>query len=130
MINTPFLKIVLSLAVVATWVSLWVSTQPLPIDDAQVESYLKNGGATPLSGRGGWPLPAFKYPVPPLGSDTPNADAYFPFVLNVAFWIAVMTCALWFVPRRWLLPAIERTAIGLASLMTVFGVFFLLLKFD
>lgn len=126
--QTP--RIALALGVVATWVSLWLSTIPLPIDDARVRQYLDQGGSVPLSGRGGWPLPAFKYPVSPLGGDIPNADAAFPFLLNLLFWVAVCALILWPLPSRFFRPAVERGAIGLAALLTIFGVFFLLIKFD
>lgn len=136
-----FKTIVISLGITAMWFSLWLSTQTLTVDNSTVERYMKQayneqGASTgnvepvPLSGRGGFPLPAFKYPVSPLGGDVPNADAFFPFLLNIGFWLAVLTAVLWFVPKRYLTTFVMRVAVGLACVMTIFGIGFLLLKFD
>ena len=143
-----FGALIISVTITLLWVSLWLSTQPIPVNQTDVQRYMdaylvpvsdETSGTSiatvlpvplPLSGRGGFPLPAFKYPVSPLGGDIPNADAFFPFLLNLGFWIAMTTVLLWFVPRRWMTSFVIRVSTGLACLMTIFGIGFLLLKFD
>ncbi len=129
---THFLAMTWSLTVIATWVSLWVSYQKLPTPaDTVINAYMHGADVpVPIIARGGWPLPAFKYPVSPLGSDIPNPDSLFPFILNLGFWFAISTLLLWFVPAKWHKKWIEKTLIGLAILTTIISIGYLLVLFD
>lgn len=122
--------LIISMAVIFTWVSLWVSYSPTQVSDAEIETFMKQRGQVPVQATGGYPLTTFKYPVSPLGNNFPNPDAFFPLVLNLVFWTAVSTIIIsvvsWKLPVQRITPVI----IGLACLLTIFEIFGLALTFD
>lgn len=119
-------KIVIGLALIGLWVSLWLSYRPVPLPaDAPLFAQ-----PPPTVGTGGFPFLAFDYPVPPMGNDHPPASSLFPFAVDVVFWIAVACLLAWAVPKRFFIPVVERVIIGLSLVLTFFGLGYLLIKFD
>ncbi len=115
------LVLTISIGLILQWLSLFFSYRELP--DAFKDT------SQPIA-TAGFPFKTFEYPVPPLGSDWPPPDAWPAFFLNLAIWLlAGLIITLLAGKQLKNSTAIKFFSI-LALLLSAFGVFYIMFKFD
>lgn len=111
----------LGLGVIFQWLSLFFSYRELPNTFEDIK--------TPIA-TGGFPFKAFEYPFPPMGNNWPPLKAWPIFFLNLIIWIIISAIIVFLLGKK-----IENkkivTIIGiLATVLSLFGIFYITLKFD
>lgn len=109
----------LGIGVVLHWLSLFLSYRELPDE----------GIYKPIA-TGGFPFKAFEYPFPPMGSDWPPADMWPMFFLNLVIWMAVSVLVVFVLGKKLKNQKLYKAISILATLLSVFGIFYIMLKFD
>lgn len=110
-----------SFGVILQWFSLFFSYRELPNAYENINKPIATGG---------FPFRTFEYPVPPMGSDWPPADTWPTFFLNFAIWLVIgLVISLLFGKKLENKKMIKTIGI-LAVLLSVFGVFYIMFKFD
>lgn len=116
-----------ALAVSAGGVLLWTSI--LTTERRLPQAYPLELGHP--NAEAGWPLVAFRYPIPPMGNDVPPLAQWPTFFTDYAFWLAVglavaLLCGR-FIPER----ALRTRFLLLPGVLVAFlGLGHTLLKFD
>jgi len=119
-----YFLIILSLAIIALWFSLFISYQTNLTDSE------KNNLNAPMA-FGGFPVSAFEYPIPPLGNGFPPSEAWPRFFINFIFWFLVSGALAIILPKRIILHSITYKISGsLAIILTAIGLLYLLIQFD
>lgn len=112
--------IVVSLAVIIQWVVLVFSERGLQQQDIWHD---------PMS-VAGFPFKSLYYPNPPLGGDYVPFSMWPKFYMNYGFWLLVVLFAYPFLPSRFKTQRMQKLFVILASVITLLGCGYLLLKFD
>lgn len=131
--TTPSLaRIAIALALIVTWLSLFLSSQALPYNEQEISDYLESPQTlrVPIVGKAGFPFTVFYFPPPPMGNDIPPDGSFFPFALNTMIYFLVMLFILTYLPKRFITVALERGAIYFAFIVCFIGLFWTILKFD
>lgn len=111
----------LGIGIILQWLSLFFSYRELPNAYEDINKPIATGG---------FPFEAFEYPVPPMGSDWPPAEMLPMFFLNIAIWLVVgLIIAFMFSKKMDNRKALSTIGI-LAILLSVFGIFYIMFKFD
>jgi len=83
---------------------------------------------------GGFPIKAFGYSVPPMGSDEPPIEAWPLFFANMAIWFVAGNIIVAFLPKKYFnskkAENIILAVFLLSGLVIIYGLFYVLLKFD
>lgn len=111
----------LGIGLILQWLSLFFSYRELPNAYEDISRPIATGG---------FPFKAFEYPVPPMGSDWPPAEMWPMFFLNLAIWLMVGLFIALAVGKRLENQKVFKTIGILAILLSVFGIFYIMLKFD
>jgi len=111
----------LGIGVILQWISLILSYRELP-------NAYKNIN-TPIA-TGGFPFKAFEYPTPPMGSDWPPTEMWPMFFLNLAIWIVVGLLVSFVLSKKITNQKVFKTICISAILLSLFGIFYIMLKFD
>ena len=127
-----YTKLALCLAIILTWLSLWFSYRTQTYSDQAVTDYLNSSLAlkAPIAARAGFPLTTFYFPVPPLGNDIPDQGSFFPFALNVMLWFLFSFYFLHYLPKKWLKQKFEQGLVYSAFVLSLFGLFWVILQYD
>lgn len=112
----------ISLGVIAQWLSLFFSYKKLP-------SAYQNIIDQPIA-TGGWPLKIFEYPFPPMGHDWPPVGDWPMFFLNLLIWIAIGFMLTLFLGKKLVGKRILIYLIFSAIILSVLGLFYIMIKFD
>lgn len=111
----------LGIGAILQWLSLFFSYRELPNAYEDISKPI---------GTGGFPFKAFEYPVPPMGNDWPPAEMWPMFFVNFAIWLAVGLLVAFVLSKKITNPKVLKTISILAILLSVFGIFYIMLKFD
>jgi hypothetical protein len=131
--QVSIVKIAIAMALIMSWVTLWISHTGLPYNDADVNEYMQAQPRTmepPAVAKAGWPFTVFYYPPAPLGNDIPPSGSGFPFALNTMIYFILSWAILVYVPKRFLTFKLERGAVFFAFVITLLGLFQTILAFD
>jgi hypothetical protein len=113
---------VISIGVILNWLSLFFSCRKLP-------NFYQGDISQPIA-TGGFPLKIFEYPVPPMGNDWPPVNSWPMFILNLIIWLLVA----WLISRSLGKKMANRRAMAIfiisAVVLSLFGIFYIMLKFD
>jgi hypothetical protein len=135
-IKTPYLasivKIAIALALITSWLTLWVSYSRIPGATGDVSRYWQTGNAgdIPVVAKAGFPFTVFYYPPAPMGNEIPPSGSGFPFALNTMIYFSLFWAILNLIPKRLLTYLFERGVIILAFIITFFGLFLTIMAFD
>ena len=105
------------------WLSLFLSYKKLPTVINQ--NLLDQPIAT-----GGFPLKIFSYPAPAMGNNWPPADACPIFLLNLGIWIAITALLLFLFNKKLKNKKLTKKSIISALVLSLIGLFYLMIKFD
>ena len=109
----------ISIGVVLNWLSLFFSYQKL-----------QNTNINQAIATGGFPLRIFEYPFPPMGHDLPPLETWPIFFVNLFIWIAFASLIVFLNDKK----MENRKAIAIlvisAAVLSLFGIFYIMLKFD
>jgi hypothetical protein len=113
----------ISIGVALQWLSLFFSYRKLP--------NFFQGNINQSIATGGWPLKIFEYPVPPMGHDWPPSVGDWPiFFLNLLIWIAVGFILTSFLDKKVAEKRVLFFLILSAIILSILGLFYIMLKFD
>lgn len=118
-----YIKIAIGFGVIALWLSLWFSYQHLPFGGSIFDP-------NAAIAKGGFPFTVFYYPPPPMGKDIPPDGSFFPFALNFMIWFIVAYAIIHFIPKRIFTEKLVAIITYLAFLMSLFGLFYIIIQFD
>jgi hypothetical protein len=109
----------ISIGVILNWLSLFFSCRKLPNIDIN----------QPIA-TGGFPFKVFEYPFPPMGHDWPPAGSWPMFFLNLVVWLVVSFFIFLLFGKKKVNK--KNTAIFAISavILSLLGVFYIMLKFD
>lgn len=111
----------LSIGVILQWLSIFLSYRELPNAYVDINKPIATGG---------FPFKAFEYPVPPMGSDWPPVEMWPMFFLNLAIWLAVGLIVAFLLSNKITNQKVFKTIGILAILLSVLGIFYIMLMFD
>jgi len=111
----------LGIGVILQWLTLFFSYRELPNAFEDINKPIATGG---------FPLKAFEYPVPPMGSDWPPADMWPMFFANLAIWLVVGILIALIFGKKLENNKVFKTIVISAILLSVIGIFYIILKFD
>lgn len=113
--------LIFGLSLLLLWSSLIFSYHPLPNISEDIYKPIAFGG---------FPLKAFEYPHPPMGSDIPPVKMWLPFYGNLIFWIIISFIIVRILPRKifneWALQIILLCSI----MISLYGLGYITIKFD
>ncbi len=117
-------KLAISLAIIFTWISIWISFERLPYSaDPFVDSDI-------VAAKSGFPFTVFYYPPAPFGNDVPDQGSIFPFVLNAMLYFILMWIILRILPEKYIKQSFERVTTHLAFWVTFVGLLHTILLYD
>ncbi len=125
MLHKPNLtKITIALALILTWVSIWVSFERLlysgnPFNDTSI-----------VAGSSGFPFTVFYYPPAPMGNDIPDQGSIFPFALNAMIYFIISWAVIHIIPIKKISKRFEQLIVYTAFWVTLAGLFHTILLFD
>lgn len=111
----------MSIGVILQWLSLFFSYSELPNAYQDINNHIATGG---------FPLKIFEYPVPLMGSDWPPTNTWPTFFLNFAIWLAVGLLISILLDKKLENKRLIKSLGILAILLSVIGIFYIMLKFD
>lgn len=124
-------RLAFAIALVCTWVALWLSTSDLPYSDADLQTYFNNPSLdVPVIAKAGFPFVVFYYPPPPMGNDIPPDGSFFPFALNVMIFFLFVRGILQFIPEKYFTKKLYQGSFYVAFVITLLGLFITIVKFD
>lgn len=120
--NPPFVtaSLIMSLVVIVQWVVLIFSERSLPQQDIWLD---------PMS-VAGFPFKSLYFPSPPLGGDYVPLSMWPKFYVNYGFWLLIIIFIYLLFPVRFKTKKIQKRLLIVASVLTLLGCLYLLLKFD
>lgn len=110
---------IISLGISFNWLSLFFSYRRL-----------QNININQIFATGGFPFKVFEYPFPPMGHDWPPAGAWPPFFVNLFIWIAFASLIIFFTGKKMENRKMMRFLIISALVLSLFGIFYIMLNFD
>lgn len=110
---------IISMGVLLNWLSIFFSYKKL--DNLDINQPIATGG---------FPLKIFSYPVPPMGHDWPPVEVWPIFFLNLIIWIIVASIISFILGKRFEYRRSMASSVVSAIFMSIFGLFYLMLKFD
>ncbi|NCO04786.1 MAG: hypothetical protein GW939_01405 [Candidatus Magasanikbacteria bacterium] len=111
----------LGIDVILQWLTLFCSYRELPNAFEDINKPIATGG---------FPFKAFEYPVPPMGSDWPPSDMWPMFFANLAIWLVVGILIALIFGKKLENNKVFKTIGISAILLSVIGIFYIMLKFD
>jgi len=110
---------IVSLGVSLNWLSLFFSYRRL-----------QNININQIFATGGFPFKVFEYPFPPMGHDWPPAGAWPLFFVNLFIWIAFVSLIIFFTGKKMENRTMMSFLAISAIVLSLFGIFYIMLKFD
>lgn len=111
----------LGIGTILQWLSLFFSYRALPNDEYNISKPIATGG---------FPFKVFDYPVPPMGNDWPPADVWPMFFANLAIWLLVGSLIALLLGKKIENKNIQLTIAVSAIFLTIFGILYIMFKFD
>ena len=111
----------LGIGIILQWLSLFFSYKELPNAYKDINEPIATGG---------FPFQTFEYPVPPMGSDWPPTDTWPIFFLNLAIWVFIGMLIVLNLNKKLENKKIFYIINTLAIVLSVLGVFYIMLRFD
>lgn len=110
---------IISLGISLNWLSLFFSYRRL-----------QNININQIFATGGFPFKVFEYPFPPMGHDWPPAGAWPLFFVNLFIWMAFASLIIFFTGKKMENRAMMSFLAISAIVLSLFGIFYIMLNFD
>lgn len=110
---------IISLGISLNWLSLFFSYRRL-----------QNININQIFATGGFPFKVFEYPFPPMGHDWPPIGAWPLFFVNLFIWLAFACLIVFLISKKVENRKIITFLIISAIVLSLLGIFYIMLKFD